>query len=164
MSGPAYVNDSEQATGDPTRKRSHVEDDGNAEGTPRANLAAAAIGDAKAATAIAAANTDDAPAAPAAAPDNIETPIIIDDDDLIMLDPASITVQTSSPAATTRASKNATAPQRNGAAITAYENLRPRLSRVAKSKPTNYSGTLNLSRILENAESTPLPGTDGVDV
>jgi hypothetical protein len=138
-----------------------VEDDGNTEGTPRASLAATAIGNA---IASGAANTDDTPTAPAVAPDNDETSIVIDDDDLVMLDPSSITVQARSPAATTRASKNDTAPQRKGAVITAYENLRPRLSRVAKSKPPNYSGMLNLSRVLEAAESTPLPGTDGVDV
>ena len=138
-----------------------MEDDGNTESTPRTSLATTVIGDAVASKA---ANTNDTSAAPTVAPDNDETPIIIDDDDLVMLDPSSITVQASSPAAATRASKSATAPQRKGAAITAYENLRPRLSRVAKSKPTNYSGMLNLSRVLEAAESTPLPGTDGVDV
>jgi hypothetical protein len=120
-----------------------MEDDGNTKGTLRTNLAPTAIGGAKAGTTSMVTNTDDVSAAPAAAPPNTETPIIIDDDDLTPLDPASITVRTSSPVATTRASKNTTAPQRKGATIMAYENLRPRLSRVAKSKPTNYSSILN---------------------
>jgi hypothetical protein len=164
IQAPARYNDSEKPNRAPTRKRNYGEENGDTESIRHVNPTTAATGTVTSTTSTEEAGTVDTPISPTATPNAPQLTATSDEDDLIMLDPSSITVQTSMSATAIRAGKTATAPQRKGAVIQAYENASSRPSRVAKSKPVDYNVVRNLNRLLASAASTPLPGADGVNV